>query len=68
MLNDYTHCPKMKSQVMNSDYWKLGWKQMMTYALGPDHVHVTVSYMHKKFKKNERKLRQLLIGQLDCSF
>ena len=40
---------------------------MTTYALGPDHVHVTVSYMHKKFKKNECKLRQL-IGQLDCSF
>ena len=33
---------------------------MMTYALGPDHVHVTVSYMHKKFKKNECKLRQLI--------
>ena len=33
----------------------------MTYALGPDHVHVTVSYMHKKFKKNECKQGQLII-------
>lgn len=39
----------------------------MTYALGPDHVHVTVSYMYNKFKKNECKRGQL-IGQLDCPF
>ena len=40
----------------------------MTYALGPDHVHVTVSYMYNKFKKNECKQGQLIIASWAVHF